>query len=49
MAGVKEEGSVFGSKWDEVTEGWRKLLNEALHDSYFSFIGKWDIQHAWSV
>jgi hypothetical protein len=27
---------IFGPKMDEVTGGWRKLLNEELHDLYFS-------------
>jgi hypothetical protein len=26
---------IFGPKGDEVTEGWRKLLNEELHNLYF--------------
>jgi len=34
---------------DEVTEGWRKLRNEALQDFYFSVTDTRDIQHAWSV
>jgi hypothetical protein len=25
---------IFGPKMDEVTEGWRKLLNEELSDLY---------------
>jgi hypothetical protein len=28
--------SIFGPKRDEVTGGWRKLHNEALHDLYSS-------------
>jgi hypothetical protein len=27
---------IFGPKRDEVTEGWRKLHNEELHNLYFS-------------
>jgi hypothetical protein len=27
---------IFGPKRDEVTEGWRKLHNEELHDLYSS-------------
>jgi hypothetical protein len=27
---------IFGSKMDEVREGWRKLHNEELNDVYFS-------------
>jgi len=27
---------IFGSKWDEVTEKWRKLHNEELYDLYSS-------------
>jgi hypothetical protein len=27
---------IFGPKRDEVTGGWRKLLNEELHNLYFS-------------
>jgi hypothetical protein len=27
---------IFGQKRDEVTEGWRKLHNEELHNLYFS-------------
>jgi hypothetical protein len=27
---------IFGLKRDEVTEGWRKLHNEELHDLYSS-------------
>jgi hypothetical protein len=27
---------IFGLKRDEVTEGWRKLHNEELHNLYFS-------------
>jgi hypothetical protein len=27
---------IFGSKWDEVTEEWRKLHNEELNDLYCS-------------
>jgi hypothetical protein len=27
---------MFGSKRDEVKEGWTKLHNEELHDLYFS-------------
>jgi hypothetical protein len=27
---------IFGSKRDGVTEGWRKLYNEELHNLYFS-------------
>ena len=27
---------IFGSKWDEVTGGWRKLHNEELNDLYSS-------------
>jgi hypothetical protein len=27
---------IFGPKWDEVTEEWRKLQNEELHDLYSS-------------
>jgi hypothetical protein len=27
---------IFGPKRDEVTEGWRKLHNEELHDLYTS-------------
>jgi hypothetical protein len=27
---------IFGPKRDEVTGGWRKLLNEELHDLYYS-------------
>jgi hypothetical protein len=28
--------TIFGPKRDEVTEGWRKLHNEELHDPYSS-------------
>jgi hypothetical protein len=27
---------IFGPKWDEVTEEWRKRHNEELNDLYFS-------------
>jgi hypothetical protein len=27
---------IFGGKRDEMTEGWRKLYNEELHNLYFS-------------
>jgi hypothetical protein len=27
---------IFGPKRDEVTEGWRKLHNEELHNLYYS-------------
>jgi hypothetical protein len=27
---------IFGPKRDEITGGWRKLLNEELHDLYVS-------------
>jgi hypothetical protein len=27
---------IFGPKRDELTEGWRKLHNEELHNLYFS-------------
>ena len=40
MVGVWEEGSIFGSKLDEVRECWRKWRNEALHDFYFSVTDK---------
>jgi hypothetical protein len=29
-------GRIFGPKRDEVTEGWRKLHNEKLHNLYSS-------------
>jgi hypothetical protein len=29
-------GGIFGPKRDEVRGGWRKLLNEELHDLYSS-------------
>jgi hypothetical protein len=31
---------LFGSKRDEVTEGWRKLRNEELHNFYSSRMGR---------
>jgi hypothetical protein len=36
--GVLEEGlgRILGPKRDEVTEGWRKLHNEELHNLYSS-------------
>jgi hypothetical protein len=27
---------IFGPKWDDVTEEWRRLHNEELYDLYFS-------------
>jgi hypothetical protein len=27
---------IFGSKRDELTGGWRKLLNEEIHNLYYS-------------
>jgi hypothetical protein len=27
---------IFGSKWDEMIEGWRKLHDEELHNMYTS-------------
>jgi hypothetical protein len=27
---------IFGSKWDEIIEGWRKMHNEDLHNMYAS-------------
>jgi hypothetical protein len=33
---ARELRSIFGSKGDKVTGGWRKLHNEELHNSYSS-------------
>jgi len=29
-------GRIFGSKWEEVVVGWRRLDNEELHNLYIS-------------
>jgi hypothetical protein len=31
---VFENRRIFGLKWGEVTEGWRKMNNEELHNMY---------------
>jgi hypothetical protein len=45
---------IFGPKRDEVTGGWRKLLNEELHNLYPSstiirMIKSWRTRWAWHV
>jgi hypothetical protein len=32
----RAQRKIFGPKWDDVTEEWRRLHNEELFDPYFS-------------